>query len=115
MKQRDQERISGKIVEPEVPQRSMTDMNDMGPLASSMDDGDPTTTNLYVGNLPSEVTEQVLADNFGKFGDLASIKIMWPRSEEEIARRRNCGFVSFMRRDDAADALDHLRDICFQV
>lgn len=42
---------------------------------------------------------------FGRFGEINSVKIMWPRSEEERARKRNCGFVSFRRRRDAEDAL----------
>lgn len=41
---------------------------------------------------------------FGRYGDVYSVKIMWPRSEEERARRRNCGFVSFYERRDADDA-----------
>lgn len=79
----------------------------------SHDNGDGTTTNLYVGNLPPEVNEQVLLEEFCKFGDIASVKIMWPRSEEERARQRNCGFVSFMKRHEAADALAELRDKVF--
>lgn len=35
---------------------------------------------------------------FGKYGPLASIKIMWPRTDEEKARGKNCGFVAFMNR-----------------
>lgn len=42
---------------------------------------------------------------FGKYGALASVKIMWPRSEEEKSRGRNCGFVAFMARKDAERAL----------
>lgn len=42
---------------------------------------------------------------FGKFGPLASIKIMWPRSDEEKARGRNCGFVAYMSRKDGERAL----------
>lgn len=45
---------------------------------------------------------------FGKFGPLASIKIMWPRSDEEKARQRNCGFVAFMSRKDGERALKNL-------
>lgn len=45
---------------------------------------------------------------FGRFGPLASIKIMWPRSVEEIARGRNCGFVAYMSRRDGERALRHL-------
>ena len=33
---------------------------------------------------------------------------MWPRTEEERLRRRNCGFVSFMKRSSAEDARDDL-------
>ena len=42
---------------------------------------------------------------FGRYGEINSVKIMWPRSEEEKARKRNCGFVSFKLRADAEDAL----------
>lgn len=62
----------------------------------SFDDGDPFTTNLYVGNLAPVVTEQMLAREFGRYGAIASVKIMWPRSEEQRRLQRNCGFVAFM-------------------
>lgn len=50
-------------------------------------------------------TEEHLLDLFGRYGEINSVKIMWPRSEEEKARKRNCGFVSFKLRADAEDAL----------
>jgi U2-associated protein SR140 len=59
---------------------------------------DNISTNLYIGNINPNVTEERLYDLFSKYGDINSIKIMWPRSEEERIRRRNCGFVSFMKR-----------------
>lgn len=74
----------------------------------SYDTGDPTTTNLYVGNLNPNVNENDLCDIFGKFGPLASIKIMWPRTDEERARNRNSGFVAYMSRIDAERALKAL-------
>lgn len=74
----------------------------------SFDCGDPTTTNLYLGNLNPKITEQQLMEVFGKYGPLASIKIMWPRSDEEKARGRNCGFVAFMNRKDGERALKFL-------
>ncbi|KAI9895215.1 hypothetical protein PsorP6_018903 [Peronosclerospora sorghi] len=40
-----------------------------------------------------------LQAEFGKYGE-----IMWSRSEEERARKRNCGFVSFYVRRNADDA-----------
>nr|CAD7453892.1 unnamed protein product [Timema tahoe] len=74
----------------------------------SYDNGDPTTTNLYLGNLNPKITEQQLMEVFGRYGPLASIKIMWPRSDEEKARGRNCGFVAFMNRKDGERALKFL-------
>nr|XP_018913617.1 PREDICTED: U2 snRNP-associated SURP motif-containing protein [Bemisia tabaci] len=76
--------------------------------SGSFDPGDPTTTNLYLGNLNPKITEQQLMEVFGKYGPLASIKIMWPRSDEEKARGRNCGFVAFMNRKDGERALRNL-------
>jgi hypothetical protein len=35
---------------------------------------------------------------------------MWPRSDEERRKGRNCGFVSYWRRKDAQVALDALND-----
>ncbi len=46
---------------------------------------------------------------FGKFGPLASVKVMWPRTEEERSKKRNCGFVAFMKREDAEKALNHFK------
>ncbi|XP_037089762.1 U2 snRNP-associated SURP motif-containing protein-like [Pollicipes pollicipes] len=74
----------------------------------SFDSGDPTTTNLYLGNLSPKLSEQRLMEIFGRYGPLASIKIMWPRNDEERLRGRNCGFVAFMTRRDAEAALEDL-------
>ena len=66
---------------------------------SSVDD--PHSTNLYVGNLSMKIDEEQLCKIFGQFGPLASIKIMWPRNDEERKRDRNCGFVAYMLRSNA--------------
>lgn len=81
--------------------------------SGSFDNGDPNTTNLYLGNLSPKISEQQLMELFGRYGPLASIKIMWPRSEEEKSRGRNCGFVAYMSRKDAERALKtlHGRDV----
>ena len=39
---------------------------------------------------------QVLKREFVRFGDIASVKIMWPRDDLQRMRARNCGFVAFM-------------------
>jgi hypothetical protein len=43
-----------------------------------------------------QVNEAHLAREFGRFGPIGSVKIMWPRDEEQRRRGRNCGFVAFM-------------------
>mmetsp|Transcript_17729 Transcript_17729/g.20449 ORF Transcript_17729/g.20449 Transcript_17729/m.20449 type:complete len:587 (+) Transcript_17729:584-2344(+) len=49
----------------------------------------------------------------GMSGELYSVKIMWPRTVEERNRRRNTGFVCFMNRDDAEEAIAACDDIDF--
>jgi U2-associated protein SR140 len=80
-------------------------------LPGSFDDGDPQTTNLYVGNLSPQVDENFLLRTFGRFGPIASVKIMWPRTDEERRRQRNCGFVAFMNRDEAQAARDEMQGV----
>jgi U2-associated protein SR140 len=64
------------------------------------------TTNIFVGNLAPSITEEQMTDLFRQFGDLYSLKIMWPRTPEEKARNRHTGFVCFMNRQDAEDAME---------
>ena len=56
-----------------------------------------------------QMNEEMLCQTFGKFGPLASVKVMWPRTEEERARNKNCGFVAYMKRKDADKALDTMK------
>ncbi|XVF89418.1 hypothetical protein PTKIN_Ptkin19aG0128900 [Pterospermum kingtungense] len=86
------------------------DFDPSGKLPGSLDDGDPQTTNLYVGNLSPKVDENFLLRTFGRFGPIASVKIMWPRTEER-RRQRNCGFVAFMNRADGQAAKDEMQGI----
>ncbi|KAJ4952060.1 hypothetical protein NE237_028892 [Protea cynaroides] len=87
------------------------DFDPSGKLPGSFDDGDPQTTNLYVGNLSPQVDENFLLRTFGRFGPIASVKIMWPRTEEEKRRQRNCGFVAFMNRADGQAAKDEMQGV----
>ena len=66
------------------------------------------TNHECTGNLSPRLTEQQLMELFGKFGPLASIKIMWPRTEDEKSRGRNCGFVAYMARADSERAYEAL-------
>ncbi|KAG0314102.1 U2 snRNP-associated SURP domain-containing protein [Linnemannia gamsii] len=71
----------------------------------SRDTGDLSTSNLYVGNLHPAVNEEQLCMEFGIYGPIASVKVMWPRTQEEIDRGCNIGFVNFMERADATVSL----------
>eukprot|EP01028_Stygiella_incarcerata_P004358 TRINITY_DN194_c0_g1_i1.p1 TRINITY_DN194_c0_g1~~TRINITY_DN194_c0_g1_i1.p1 ORF type:complete len:668 (-),score=204.53 TRINITY_DN194_c0_g1_i1:50-2053(-) len=62
---------------------------------------DPGTTNIFVGHLSPGITEEVLLQEFGRFGDIGSVKVMWPRSDVERQRGHVSGFVCFMHRKDA--------------
>uniref|UniRef100_A0A8C4DGW4 Zgc:163098 n=1 Tax=Dicentrarchus labrax TaxID=13489 RepID=A0A8C4DGW4_DICLA len=52
-----------------------------------------------------KMNEEMLCKEFGKYGPLASVKIMWPRTDEERCRTSNRAFVAFMTRKDAERAL----------
>ncbi|CAG9462980.1 unnamed protein product [Pedinophyceae sp. YPF-701] len=82
----------------------LDDAEDFATLSS----GDPATTNLHISNLAPDVDEGILLREFGHYGPIASVKVMWPRCEEEVRRGRNTAFVAFMRREDAEKALEGL-------
>ncbi|KAJ4483208.1 hypothetical protein J3R30DRAFT_3697978 [Lentinula aciculospora] len=85
--------------------------------SGSKDRGDPQTSNVFVANLPPNVSEQSLGIFFARAGPVGSVKIMWPRGDgtagpgaDMTASRRSknsglSGFVSFMTRRDAEEAL----------
>ncbi|KAH9485183.1 Protein RRC1-like [Psilocybe cubensis] len=95
--------------------RSVTAMAAYEGQSGSKDRGDPQTTNLFVANLPQHVTEPNLGKFFARAGPVGSVKIMWPRADlppppgSDSSRRSKGpilnGFVSFMNRRDAEDAL----------
>lgn len=58
-----------------------------------------------------QMNEEMLCKEFGKYGPLASVKIMWPRTDEERCRTSNRAFVAFMTRKDAERALAALDGI----
>ncbi|XP_005179362.1 U2 snRNP-associated SURP motif-containing protein [Musca domestica] len=98
--------VQSNLITPKEPKdHGSSDHHEVVERSGSHDTGDPNTTNLYLGNLCPKLTEQQLMEIFGRYGPLASIKIMWPRSEEEKSRGRNCGFVAYMSRKDAERAL----------
>jgi len=71
-------------------------------------DVDNVSTNLYVGFLTPDWTEELLSSKFGQFGTVTSVKIMYPRTERQRQRGMNCGFVQFSSREEAERAKAHI-------
>ncbi|TIA81489.1 hypothetical protein E3P98_02031 [Wallemia ichthyophaga] len=73
-------------------------------------DADPHSTNLYVANLPTWIDERIFGEYFAQFGAIASVKILWPRPEDQhkLKQPGYAGFISFMTRHDAETALKQL-------
>ena len=71
-----------------IPGRSLLDIPPGGALGDILADtnGDPSSTNIYLGNISPKLSEPQLTQLFGRFGPLASIKIMYPRTDEERSR-----------------------------
>lgn len=68
----------------------------MGHLVASTElSTDNHSTNMYLSNIPRTVNEDMLMEVFGRYGPLASVKIMWPRYEDSY-KTHNSGFVAFM-------------------
>jgi U2-associated protein SR140 len=61
------------------------------------------TCALFFAVVPSTL---IFSRVSSRSGALYSVKIMWPRTPEEKMRNRHTGFVCFMNRRDAEDAMD---------
>uniref|UniRef100_A0A0D3F6P5 RRM domain-containing protein n=1 Tax=Oryza barthii TaxID=65489 RepID=A0A0D3F6P5_9ORYZ len=81
---------------PATPRRSSGDSGSSTPGHS---DGDSTNRTVYVGGLDPNVSEDELRKAFAKYGDVASVK---------IPLGKQCGFVQFVSRTDAEEALQGL-------
>jgi len=83
-------------VGPATPRRSQGDSGTSPPRQSHVDS---TNRTVYVGGLDPNVSEDELRKAFAKYGDLASVKIPFGKQ---------CGFVQFVNRVDAEEALHGL-------
>lgn len=62
-------------------------------------DGDSTNTTVFVGGLDPNVSEDELKQSFSQYGEIASVK---------IPVGKQCGFVQFVQRNNAEEALQGL-------
>ena len=61
--------------------------------------------NIYVSNLPFQLTEEELKSIFAEYGDVSSVKIVMDR---ETNRSKGFGFVEMEEDDDAERAIENL-------
>ncbi|TKY89811.1 hypothetical protein EX895_001108 [Sporisorium graminicola] len=62
---------------------------------------DPLTTNICILSLPPHIDERSMGEFFRAWGDVATVKIMWPRGEQRERVVGLTGFVSYMTRSEA--------------
>ncbi|KAG8057031.1 hypothetical protein GUJ93_ZPchr0002g26670 [Zizania palustris] len=67
--------------------------------SSARSDGDLTNTTVFVGGLDPNVSEDDLRQTFSQYGEISSVK---------IPVGKQCGFVQFVQRKNAEDALQGL-------
>ncbi len=63
------------------------------------------STNLYVGNLPFQTSDEDLVQLFSPYGEVVSAKVIMDR---ETNRSRGFGFVEMAQAEDAQKAIDNL-------
>ncbi|CDS00736.1 uncharacterized protein SPSC_05030 [Sporisorium scitamineum] len=62
---------------------------------------DPLTTNICILSLPPHIDERSMGEFFRAWGDVATVKIMWPRGEQRDRISGLTGFVAYMTRAEA--------------
>jgi polyadenylate-binding protein len=62
-------------------------------------------TNIYVKNIPVEVTDEEFRELFEKFGDVTSASLA---RDQDTGKSRGFGFVNFINHEHAATAVDDL-------
>ncbi|EOA34410.1 hypothetical protein CARUB_v10021938mg [Capsella rubella] len=67
----------------------------------------PRFTNVYVKNLPKEITDDELRKTFGKYGDISSAVVM----KDQSGSSRCFGFVNFETPEAAAVAVEKMNGI----
>ena len=66
-----------------------------------LDQTDPTNTNIYIGNLPGDLSNEEAREEFSKYGTVVEIK---------LHRKGNYGFVRYQTHGEAVQAIVCLND-----
>jgi RNA recognition motif-containing protein len=66
-----------------------------------------TVTNIYVGNLSYNATEDDLRQAFSRFGDVSSVSVI---KDRETGRARGFAFVEMPDSSQAAEAIENINN-----
>ncbi|SCV72548.1 BQ2448_4085 [Microbotryum intermedium] len=89
----------GSFGAPDSQRRFLTNIG--GPAAPGSSPADPNNTTVFVGGLPACISEETLKSFFHHFGEITYCK---------IPAGKGCGFVQFVRRQDAELAIAKMND-----
>lgn len=64
-------------------------------------------TNIYVGNLSYNATEDDLREAFSRFGDVSSVSVI---KDRDTGRARGFAFVEMSDANQAAEAIENLNN-----
>ena len=64
--------------------------------------------NIYVGNLPYQLTEDELKETFEEFGEVESAKIIM---DKYSGRSKGFGFVEMPNDEEAKQAIESMNDV----
>jgi len=88
-----------------------------GSHSKPWDSPDPASTNVCILNLPASVNETTFGEYFSRYGDIASVKIMWSKSADLVAPSLritkfpgSTGFINYMDKADAVRAYRETED-----
>jgi len=88
---------------PIVVQPSQAEKNRVGNYADPMIRPEKGPMKLYVGNLHTNISDDMLRGIFEPFGRIQSIQLM-----KESDRSKGYGFITYMEAEDAKKAMEHL-------
>lgn len=66
---------------------------------------------LYVGNLPFNTTEEILADSFAECGTVDSVKII---TDRDTGRSKGFGFVEMSTDEEAQEAIKKFNGVQYE-
>ena len=85
----------------------------VGPFVKRQDreiTGEKTFNNVYVKNLSEGCTEEILQEQFGKYGEITSVAIM----KDAEGKSKGFGFVNFQEPEAAKQAVEELNGYAYE-